>query len=86
MTASFSSRHAEDLPQALDNYERVLRPFVDEIQTVNPTLLKLGMPMTQWGIDAFHAVAALAWFLKIPDSSLGSPEDRDGGWQLLEYG
>lgn len=77
------NRHADDLPQALDNYDRILRPFVDEIQNVNPTLLKLGMPMTQWGIDAFHVVAALACVLRIPDLvARFSPEDRGGGWRL----
>lgn len=39
------NRAPDDLPAALANYERVLRPFVDEIQgEVNPRILRVGMP------------------------------------------
>jgi 2-polyprenyl-6-methoxyphenol hydroxylase-like FAD-dependent oxidoreductase len=78
------SRHPDDLPTALANYDTVLRPFVNEIQAeVNPRLLRLGMPMTQRAIDAFQTVTALACFLHIPDLvARCSKEDRGGDWQL----
>ncbi|WP_406155125.1 FAD-dependent monooxygenase [Streptomyces sp. NBC_01023] len=78
------NRHAHDLPRALANYDTTLRPFVDEIQaTVKPRLLRLGMPKHQLGIDAFHAVTALACFLRVPDLvARYSKEDRGGDWQL----
>jgi 2-polyprenyl-6-methoxyphenol hydroxylase-like FAD-dependent oxidoreductase len=81
------NRNAADLPEALANYDSGLRPFVDEIQaTVRPRLLRLGMPTTQRGIDIFHAVTALACFLRIPDLVARlSKEDRGGDWQLPEY-
>ncbi|MFI5782972.1 hypothetical protein [Nocardia sp. NPDC051570] len=61
------NRRPHDLPGALANYDTTLRPFVDEIQaTVNPRLLRLGMPTHQFGIDAFHALTASACFLRIP--------------------
>ncbi|WP_329595116.1 FAD-dependent monooxygenase [Streptomyces sp. NBC_01362] len=80
------NRHPGDLPTALANYDRVLRPFVDEIQgEVNPRLLRLGMPMTQRAIDAFQAATALACFLHVPDlAARFSKEDRGGSWQLPE--
>lgn len=84
--ASEINRHPGDLPTALANYDRVLRPFVDEIQgEVNPRLLRLGMPMTQRAIDAFQAATALACFLHVPDlAARFSKEDRGGSWQLPE--
>lgn len=80
------NRHPGNLPTALANYDRVLRPFVNEIQTaVNPRLLRLGMPMTQRAIDAFQATTALACFLHIPDLAARlAKDDRGGGWQLPE--
>ncbi|MFE7524010.1 FAD-dependent monooxygenase [Streptomyces halstedii] len=80
------NRHPGDLPTALANYDRVLRPFVDEIQgEVNQRLLRLGMPMTQRAIDAFQAATALACFLHVPDlAARFSAEDRGGSWELPE--
>ncbi|MET8008193.1 FAD-dependent monooxygenase [Nonomuraea glycinis] len=78
------NRHADDLPTALANYDRVLRPFVNEIQDqVNPRLLRLVMPTTQLAIDAFQAATALAGFLHVPDiAARFAKEDRGGSWQL----
>ncbi|MCX5505808.1 FAD-dependent monooxygenase (plasmid) [Streptomyces sp. NBC_00053] len=80
------NRHPGDLPTALANYDSVLRPFVDGIQgEVNPSLLRLGMPMTQRAIDAFQAATALACFLHVPDlAARFSKKDRDGNWRLPE--
>lgn len=78
------NRHPGDLPTALANYDRTLRPFVNEIQgQVNPRLLRLGMPTTQRAIDAFHAVTALACLLRIPELNARlSRADRGGDWRL----
>lgn len=80
------NRHPDNLPTALANYDSVLRPFVDEIQSgVKPRLLRLGMPMTRRAIDAFQATTALACFLHVPDlAARFSKEDRGGSWQLPE--
>jgi 2-polyprenyl-6-methoxyphenol hydroxylase-like FAD-dependent oxidoreductase len=80
------NRHPNDLPTALANYDRTLRPFVNEIQaTVNPRILRLGMPETQLGIDAFLSVTALATALHIPDMvARFSKSDRGGDWRLPE--
>lgn len=81
------NRHADDLPSALANYDRVLRPFVNEIQAeVNPRLLRVGMPMNQHAISAFQTTTALACFFRIPDLiARFSKEDRGGDWQLPAY-
>ncbi|MEV8314707.1 FAD-dependent oxidoreductase [Streptomyces sp. NPDC059900] len=81
------SRHARDLPEALANYDTVLRPFVDEIQAaVKPRLLRLGMPKNKLAIDAFHSVTALACFLRVPEFiARHAKGDRGGDWRLPEY-
>ncbi|MFF4013985.1 FAD-dependent monooxygenase [Streptomyces sp. NPDC001843] len=78
------NRHSGDLPTALANYDRALRPFTDEIQgQVNPRLLRLGLPMTQRAIDAFQATTALACFFRVPElAARFSREDRGGDWRL----
>jgi 2-polyprenyl-6-methoxyphenol hydroxylase-like FAD-dependent oxidoreductase len=80
------NRHPADLPRALANYDTKLRPFVDKIQTtVKPRLLRLGMPMSRFGINAFLAVSGLATFLRIPELvARFSKEDRGGAWPLPE--
>jgi 2-polyprenyl-6-methoxyphenol hydroxylase-like FAD-dependent oxidoreductase len=80
-------RNPADLAKALANYDRILRPFVSEIQgAVKPSLLRLGMPKARWQIGAFHAVTGLALALRIPDLIARIfPEDRDGGWLLPPY-
>jgi len=80
------NRNSDNLPLALANYERALRPFVSEIQTVKSSLLRLAMPKTQLGIDALHCIAGLACFLRIPELVARlSKEDRGGGWKLPDY-
>lgn len=78
------NRHPTDLSRALANYDTTLRPFVDEIQaTVKPRLLRLGMPTSRFGINAFLAVSGLATFLRVPELVARlSKEDRGGAWQL----
>ncbi|MER5987679.1 FAD-dependent monooxygenase [Streptomyces sp. NPDC001787] len=81
------NRSPGDLPTSLANYERVLRPFVDEIQgEVNPRILRVGMPLNKHAITAFQKATALACFLHIPDLVARiSKEERGGDWQLPAY-
>ncbi|MFF4554397.1 FAD-dependent monooxygenase [Streptomyces sp. NPDC001422] len=81
------NRSPGNTPTALANYERVLRPFVDEIQgQVNPRTLRIGMPLNKHAITAFQNATALACFLHIPDLvARMSKEDRGGDWQLPAY-
>ncbi|MFD7665714.1 FAD-dependent monooxygenase [Streptomyces sp. NPDC059788] len=81
------NRHAGDLPTALANYDRVLRPFVDGIQgEVNPRILRVGMPTNKHAISAFQNATALACFFRIPALvARFSKEDRGGDWQLPVY-
>lgn len=80
------NRNTGDLARAFALYDKTLRPFVNEIQNVNPSLLRLGMPKTRFGISVLLSVTALAALLRIPDLvARFSSEDRDGGWRLPDY-
>lgn len=45
------NRNTENLDQALENYDKTLRPFVNEIQKTSLFLLRQGLPMIQWGFS-----------------------------------
>ncbi|WP_155414619.1 FAD-dependent monooxygenase [Neorhizobium galegae] len=80
------SRNTGDIARAFALYDKTLRPFVNEIQNVNPSLLRLGMPKARFGVNVFLSIMALAALLRIPDLvARFSSEDRDGGWLLPEY-
>lgn len=80
------NRNTGDLARAFAFYDETLRPFVNEIQNVNPSLLRLGMPKTRLGISLFHFMTALACRLRIPDLvARFSSEDREGNWRLPHY-
>jgi len=74
------------LSQAFANYDRVLRPVIDEVQDVNPSLLRLGIPKSRFGIQVLLSIGWLAGFLHLPElMARFSKEDRDGGWKLPAY-
>ncbi|MFD5828784.1 FAD-dependent monooxygenase [Lentzea sp. NPDC060358] len=78
------ARHPGDLPAALAGYERVLRPFAEEVQSeVNPRLLRLALPATRPAVEAFLTATGLACRLRVPDLvARFAREDRGGDWRL----
>jgi 2-polyprenyl-6-methoxyphenol hydroxylase-like FAD-dependent oxidoreductase len=79
------NRHSDDLAQAFANYEKNLRPLVNELQKVSPAFLRLFMPETQWGIRVIHFVLGLLCFLHIPDLLSRFSSEEEGGWKLPDY-
>ncbi|KAI8578328.1 hypothetical protein K450DRAFT_266119 [Umbelopsis ramanniana AG] len=80
------NRNSEDLPQAFANYEKTLRPFVDELQNINlKLLLGLGLPQTQLAITILHAAVWLFCFLRIPQLIHKYTSDEVGDWKLPDY-
>ncbi|KAJ2958116.1 hypothetical protein NQZ79_g6224 [Umbelopsis isabellina] len=79
------NRNADNLPQALANYEKTLRPFVDEIQKNFSSFSKIGWPQTQFGISVFHFIAGMVCFLRIPDLIARFSKEEVGGWKLPDY-
>ncbi|KAG2172616.1 hypothetical protein INT44_002631 [Umbelopsis vinacea] len=80
------NRNSEDLPQAFANYEKALRPFVDELQNINLKLvLGLGLPQTQLAISILQAAVWLFCFLRIPQLIHKYTSDDVGDWKLPDY-
>ena len=48
------SRQADDIPAALESYERVLRPYVDSVQTLSPGVPWLGYPQSRLGVKVLE--------------------------------
>jgi 2-polyprenyl-6-methoxyphenol hydroxylase-like FAD-dependent oxidoreductase len=80
------NRHADNLPQAFANYDKIMRPVIDEVQDVNPFLLRLGIPRSRFGVGMLLSIGRLASFLHVAElMARFSKDDRDGGWKLPEY-
>lgn len=79
------NKHVENPAQAFANYEKTLRPFVDEFQKINPTFIRLAMPETQWGITILHLIARLMCFLRIPELAARFSSEDKGGLKLPSY-
>lgn len=79
------NRNPDDLSLAFENYDKTLRPFIDEIQKVNPFFVRLGLPDTHWGVSILLYLVQIFSFLHISDLlSLFSSEETYG-WKLPDY-
>lgn len=79
------TRHRQNLALAFAEYDRTLRPFVDEIQKFSSMLLRLGYPQTQWGITVLRWVVVVLCFFRVPDLIARVSPAEKGGWRLPEY-
>lgn len=78
-------RSKGDIPAALEGYEAVMRPYIKEVQNVRPSLLRLGMPITWWGVFILRFIGWLLCFLQIPKLVSRFAKEDKGGWSLPEY-
>ncbi|KAI1138219.1 putative monooxygenase [Hypoxylon sp. FL0543] len=78
-------RSPDNLAQAFANYDKTLRPFINEIQTLNPALVRMGMPTSWWGVKIFYFVAWLLCTLRIPEIAARFSSEERGGWKLPDY-
>ncbi|KAG2174717.1 hypothetical protein INT43_005775 [Umbelopsis isabellina] len=80
------NRNSQNLPQAFANYHQILRPFVDEIQNVNWSLIRLvGFPQTQIGVSIMHFAFGLLSYLRVPDLVARFSKAEKGGWKIPDY-
>ena len=79
------NRNSDDLPKALANYDKVLRPFVKDFQKINGWFLRLAIPDTHWGIAILHWIVWLVCLLRIPELMLKFSSENKGEWRLPEY-
>lgn len=79
------NRNTENLPEAFEKYDQTLRPFVNEIQKMNPYFLHFFIPKQQWAIAVLHFVVGLVCFLRIPELVARFSSEKKGGWELPDY-
>lgn len=79
------SQNSENLDKAFANYDKTLRPFINEVQWLPSWTLPLILPKTQLGISVLHFVAGLLSFLRIPELFARFSKEERGGWKLPEY-
>ncbi|RSL76768.1 hypothetical protein CEP51_009652 [Fusarium floridanum] len=79
------SRNPDELSLALANYDKTLRPFVNEIQNVNAKAIRMTIPDSQWGVAIIHWVAWLVCLLRIPALFSRFSSEEKGGWPLPDY-
>ncbi|OTB05127.1 hypothetical protein M426DRAFT_22233 [Hypoxylon sp. CI-4A] len=79
------TRHSDNLPRALRNYDEKLRPFVNSVQKLHPKLLRLAMPDSWWGIKILYFVFELLCWLRVDRLVARFSKDESTGWQLPAY-
>ncbi|KAK7959211.1 FAD/NAD(P)-binding domain-containing protein [Apiospora aurea] len=79
------ARHQDDVGAALAGYDRVLRPFIDEVQALMPGAPTIGAPQTDWGIWFLHSLGKFVTTLKIDKLALSLMPEGKGGIPLPEY-
>ncbi|KAJ2958122.1 hypothetical protein NQZ79_g6223 [Umbelopsis isabellina] len=79
------NRNPQNIPQALANYDKILRPFVDELQVLNRPLIRLTFPQSQLGISILHLIAGTVCYLRIPELAARFSKEDKGGWKLPDY-
>ncbi|KAI1636890.1 monooxygenase [Biscogniauxia mediterranea] len=74
-----------DVLAALEAYDRVVRPFVDEAQKVTPGVPWIAYPESRWGVLVLNLVFRfLTWFRVFDLIVRLMPEDK-GGLAIPEY-
>ncbi|CAN6671115.1 hypothetical protein TRVA0_044S00452 [Trichomonascus vanleenenianus] len=79
------NRCSGDIPLALANYDKRMRPFVNEIQKINTSLLRWVVPQTQWGISLLHFITKIICYFHLPELIARFSSEEKAGWKLPEY-
>ena len=79
------SRNPDNLPLALENYDKTLRPFVHEVQKINPTYIRWFMPESRWAVTILQGIVWLLCLLRIPSILARFAPEEEGGWKLPDY-
>ncbi|KAF1922519.1 FAD/NAD(P)-binding domain-containing protein [Didymella exigua CBS 183.55] len=54
------SRSQHDIPNALEQYEKTLRPYVEKAQRLFPGAPQVANPQTEWGVWTFNKLTGIA--------------------------
>lgn len=78
-------RHRHDVSASLEAYDRVLRPLVDEAQTLIPGTPRLLYYETNWGIWMLHLILGTLLRLRIDRLLYKILPEANGDWKLPQY-
>lgn len=79
------SRNPNDLALAFTNYDKTLRPFINEIQKVSRFFVRFGLPDTQFGASFNLFLAQMFSVFRLPDFIAKFASEENGGWKLPDY-
>jgi 2-polyprenyl-6-methoxyphenol hydroxylase-like FAD-dependent oxidoreductase len=78
---------ADQVPDALQKYEDLFRPWVEKHQKVSPGGMQLANPQTAWGVWVFQSILKIVTFLRLPQLLMRFfGGDGKETWKLPEYG
>lgn len=78
---------ADQVPDALQKYEDLFRPWVEKHQNVYAGGMQLANPQTAWGVWVFQSILKVVTFLKLPQLLMRFfGGDGKETWKLPEYG
>ncbi|KAF5989732.1 2-polyprenyl-6-methoxyphenol hydroxylase [Fusarium bulbicola] len=78
-------KNPENLSLAFENYDKVLRPFVDEVQNIKIGLIRRAIPDTQLGVTIIQWIAWFVCLLRIPYLISRFSSEEKAGWPLPKY-
>ncbi|KAF9760612.1 hypothetical protein IL306_004231 [Fusarium sp. DS 682] len=78
-------KNPDNLPLAFENYDKVLRPFVDEVQNIKLSLIKWAIPDTQMGVTILQWITWFVCLLGIPSLVSRFSSEEKAGWPLPKY-
>jgi len=78
---------ADQVPNALQKYEDLFRPWVEKHQKDSPGGMQLANPQTAWGVWVFQSILKIVTFLRLPQLFMRFfGGDGKETWKLPEYG
>ena len=77
--------NSENLGEAFANYDKTLRPFINELQQLPSWLFPIVIPKTQLGINIWLFFIGWITFLRIPELFYRFSKEEKGGWKLPQY-
>lgn len=60
MLAGELSRSQNDIPHALQQYETIMRPYIQKAQRLIVGVPQIANPQTEWGVWAFNKATGIA--------------------------
>lgn len=78
-------RHGKDVSAALARYDRVLRPFVDDAQSLPPGIPRMIYYDTIWGIWVLHLILGALTWLRVDKLLYRISPEKSEGRELPKY-